>query len=169
MRLVQTKLDVSWLPQPNRAELYVSHELPVRERTTAAFLFLFHEDRLLLTNLNSRGWDIPGGHLESGEGPFDAMKRELYEETGATVSHAELIGYEKILLHAPCPEEYPYPYPDSYQVFYWGTLESLNWVDNQDETKGIGFVSFEEAMQIPCVVNNRALYEEAFERNKKWK
>lgn len=29
-------------------------------------------------------WEIPGGHIEKGELPELAAKRELYEETGAT-------------------------------------------------------------------------------------
>ena len=30
----------------------------------------------------TRGWEIPGGHLEDGESPGEAMIRELKEETG---------------------------------------------------------------------------------------
>ena len=29
-------------------------------------------------------WETQGGHIEAGETPFEAAKRELYEETGAT-------------------------------------------------------------------------------------
>ena len=36
-------------------------------------LFVEHPDR---------GWEIPGGHLEEGESPEQALLRELEEETG---------------------------------------------------------------------------------------
>lgn len=32
-----------------------------------------------------RSWECPGGHVEEGETPLEAAKRELYEETGAVV------------------------------------------------------------------------------------
>ncbi|MGW3660967.1 NUDIX hydrolase [Streptomyces sp. NPDC005151] len=40
-------------------------------------------------------WWLPGGMLDHGEDPLTAARREMYEETGVTVSPApRLIGYD---------------------------------------------------------------------------
>ncbi|MAI09084.1 MAG: hypothetical protein CMA08_00660 [Euryarchaeota archaeon] len=38
--------------------------------------------RLLLVRHPERGWEFPGGRIEEGESPEEAMHRELLEETG---------------------------------------------------------------------------------------
>ena len=42
-----------------------------------------------------RGWEIPGGHLNSGESPEQALIREVLEETGFDV---EIITVEQGIL-----------------------------------------------------------------------
>lgn len=46
---------------------------------------------LILKPTYKRGWTIPGGQMEAdGESPWDACRREVLEETGLVVDHAEL-------------------------------------------------------------------------------
>ena len=43
-----------------------------------------YNGKLLLSRHRDRKtWETQGGHIEAGESPLDAAKRELYEESGA--------------------------------------------------------------------------------------
>lgn len=47
-------------------------------------VFTFHEGKLVLSRHRDRTtWETQGGHVEPGETPLDAAKRELWEESGA--------------------------------------------------------------------------------------
>ena len=64
-----------------------------------AFTFVEHSGRFLVLRRSQDphrdGWDVPGGFVESGETPEEAVRRELYEETGLTARALELLGTYK--------------------------------------------------------------------------
>ena len=49
-----------------------------------ADIVAFYDGKLIFCKHKKRTtWEMPGGHIESGETPLEAAKRELYEEAGA--------------------------------------------------------------------------------------
>ena len=77
-----------------------------------------YKDKYLFSyNKKREGWEIPGGHIEDGESWEEALKREMYEETGATkikitpvcvykISTFGLLCYCEILELEKLPKEY---------------------------------------------------------------
>jgi len=43
----------------------------------------YNDKWIICKHKNRDTWETSGGHIESGETPIEAAKRELYEETGA--------------------------------------------------------------------------------------
>lgn len=56
---------------------------------------IVQDDKILATQRGygdfKDGWEFPGGKIEAGERPEDALKREILEELGAEVEVHELI------------------------------------------------------------------------------
>lgn len=68
----------------------------VRHQRAAAYGVVMSDRGLLLTELsdltNAAGrWTLPGGGLDPGEAPLRAFSREVWEETGQTVSDVRLL------------------------------------------------------------------------------
>ncbi len=64
---------------------------PRREITVVAAVIRDTDDRVLLTRRAIDGhmgglWEFPGGKIHDGEGPADALIRELDEELGITIA-----------------------------------------------------------------------------------
>jgi len=80
----------------NSSVIFFPATTPPSLPATAVKIYVFQDEKLLLTHIMTRGWDLPGGHIENGETPDQAVIRELKEETGTAVGHFEFIGYLKI-------------------------------------------------------------------------
>lgn len=69
---------------------------------TGAYAVIIVDHKMLLCQLtHSRKWTLPGGGIEFGENPCDAMIREVLEETGYHAKHQELLGVNSNLLNRP--------------------------------------------------------------------
>lgn len=76
-------------PQPRDPDLTIAPGEQARaHQRVAAYALVVAERRLLLTQLSSRvhlvpgHWNLPGGGIDPGEDPADAVVREVWEETG---------------------------------------------------------------------------------------
>ncbi|MFJ7066500.1 NUDIX hydrolase [Streptomyces sp. NPDC101115] len=70
---------------------------PVRTRVSA-YAVVVEEDRILLVRLAASSpvftpglWHLPGGGIDPGEQPVEALSRELREETGLSLAAARLL------------------------------------------------------------------------------
>jgi 8-oxo-dGTP diphosphatase len=63
------------------------------EKITFVVALVYQGDKFIMgwNNLR-RGWELPGGRVEDGESPLEAVMREVYEESGATITTARRIG-----------------------------------------------------------------------------
>ncbi len=108
-------------------EFYESSEMPPIELCTSVMcVAMTGPDEFVLTH-NHRGWELPGGHIELGEGIEDALLRELREEAGFSPEIYKLFGYRKLTTRIPIPhaqQEGFYPFPISY-IPYYAALSSL--------------------------------------------
>jgi len=72
-------------------------EAPVMRQRVAAYVLVTGERGILLTQFSDRTnaprtWGLPGGGIEPGEHPRDAVVRETWEETGQHVRVSALAG-----------------------------------------------------------------------------
>ena len=69
----------------------------------AAYGVIADGDRILLAHWNEggrSGWTLPGGGIDPGEDPADAVVREIAEETGYAAEAGELLGIDSKVIPA---------------------------------------------------------------------
>ncbi len=159
MQTLGIEYDIPWLPTPNEVHMILDDTLPPCHLITSSLAFAFAGDRFLMTRLVERDWDIPGGHIEAGESAEEAMRREVYEETGAQLGDVALFAQQKFVIHAPKPTGYKYPHPVSHQVFYLAQVVALDAFDATAESHERRLFAPAEARQMPWVHAQPEIYE----------
>jgi mutator protein MutT len=91
--MLKKVLGALWRHSPKSVRRWGVRLVEPRFTVTAGAVILDERGRVLLLNHVFRvgsGWGIPGGFVEKGEQPEDALRRELREEIGLELEHAEI-------------------------------------------------------------------------------
>ena len=70
-------------------------QAPPRRQRVAAYALITRDDEVLLTRMSERTripgrWTLPGGGIDHGEEPREALVREVLEETGLLIVPGQL-------------------------------------------------------------------------------
>ncbi len=150
----------------------MSDELPPLSLCASAYSITFNtEGKLLMTDLLEgerpvRILDIPGGHIDPGETPEEAVVRETFEETGVRVKVLRQVAYKENTINAPEPPGWRYPYPTGYMIFYLCEVVEETPFSGNEDAHGRAWLHPEEFGKSKWCMENRQLLEEILTRRR---
>ena len=102
------------------------------------------EGRILCVrrNYGDHAWTLPGGGMEPGESPIEALKREVREESGYQVEAGGLVGV------------YSMPWKDDLALCFRATIVGHSPWSANSEVAEVGFFSLDH---LPRPFRKRAL------------
>lgn len=145
------QITVVWGQHPVRLKWQPSKLIGKKDIITSVHGCCFHEGKILLVKVKKRGFNLPGGHIESNETPEEAFHREVFEE-GYVKGVATYIGAIEVN-----HEENPFFEPNGkypmvgYQLFFRMDIEECEPFLREHETATRIWVEPEE---VPYVIED---------------
>lgn len=96
-------------------------DTPVDKLTRVVCVTRYKDKWVFCKHKERDTYEIPGGHIEEGEDPLTAVKREMYEETGATT----LTVIEPVAIYSI----------STYGMLYYVEIESMEEVPDYEMEK----------------------------------
>lgn len=117
--------------------------------------FIKKENKILLVeDLTTKEWALPGGYAEVGLTPKENVKKEVLEETGLIVENCELIAVVDTNLRKDIPQMFQY-----YKLVFYCTVTGGIFKENI-ETSDVDFFDLDN---LPKLSLNRTTKEQLME------
>ena len=154
---------VTWNVGTMRVACYLTDRAPPRRYVTSARAVVTDGDSVLVVQEPSSRHVLPGGRLEPGETPEDALQREVLEETGWSLVSFRPIGILHFTHIDPVPAGWSYPHPDFLHIVSAGSPGAYH-----PELKEVGgyelgseFVPVAEARRLPLGAGQQGFLDAA--------
>ncbi len=156
----QKSIDI--IKYENVVETYLADTLPNLTDCVSAYAFVFKDRSFLMTELRegerpTRRYDIPGGHIDTGEKPEEAVIRETFEETGVRVKVKKIVAYNKVTILSEKPENYKYPYPVSYMAYYLCEVTEETPFKGNEDAHGRVWLEKKDFEKVEWCIKNKIL------------
>lgn len=138
---------------PIHAEVYLDPPENFHAKVEVSACFLECGDKILLLHRQdnkSQGqlWGIPGGKIDKGETPLQAVIREVFEETGFDISKQNVIQLQTVFI------KYPNNFDYVYHMFKCKPINAPEAVKiNFNEHKGFTWLTPSQALEMPLMLD----------------
>lgn len=133
----------------------------MRETRSAGGVVINSKGEVLVVSQHGTSWSLPKGHIEEGENPLDAAKREIYEEAG--IGKLDLVGglgsYERNKIGRDGRDD-PTEHKTITMFFFRTAQEVLRPVDS--ENPAARWVKPEEVAELLTHPKDREFFEHSF-------
>ncbi|MDP5274203.1 NUDIX hydrolase [Chengkuizengella axinellae] len=152
--MINNSTHVNWDGHAIKLTWFPTDQYPSIEKVTSVHGICFYENKILLVHIKDRGFNHPGGHVDQGETPEQALFREIYEE-GYVNGESQYLGFIEVNQEHNPQYDPEGKYPRiGYQLFYKVNVTECFPFARENESITRIWV---EPSEVPFVINDHKL------------